>query len=191
MVHINNLKKYYFINEFNQNYLINLDKSISFIWRNKDKETSITTLIKLRDFCKKNQRFFYISNDIKLAKKINADGVYISSTNKNLNLKTNNFKKEFKILGSAHNLKEIKIKELQNIEEIFLSPLFKKKINPQLNIYKYLKLRKITKMRDVSLGGINEKNLRKLNLIKPFGFAGISYFEKKRPLEIRGLNKIN
>ena len=191
MVHINNLKKYYFINEFNQNYLINLDKSISFIWRNKDKETSITTLIKLRDFCKKNQRFFYISNDIKLAKKINANGVYISSTNNNLNLGAINFKKEFKILGSAHNLKEIKIKELQNIEEIFLSPLFKKKINPQLNIYKYLKLRKITKMRDVSLGGINEKNLRKLNLIKPFGFAGISYFEKKRPLEIRGLNKIN
>ena len=191
MVHINNFKKYYFINKFNQNHLINLNKSISFIWRNKDKESSITTLIKLRDFCKKNQRCFYVSNDIKLAKKINADGVYIPSTNKNLNFKANNFKKEFKILGSAHNLKEIKIKELQNIKEIFLSPLFKKKINPQLDIYKYLKLREITKMKDISLGGIDEKNVRKLNMIKPFGFAGISYFEKKRPLKIRGLNKIN
>ena len=181
MVHINNLNKYYFINEFNKNHLINLDKSISFIWRNKDKETSLSIIIKLRDFCKKNQRRFYISNDIKLAKKINADGVYIPSTNKNLNLKFYNFKREFKIIGSAHNLKEIKMKELQNIEEIFLSPLFKKKTNPQLNIYRYLKLREITKMRDVSLGGINEKNLRKLNMIKPFGFAGISYFEKKGP----------
>ena len=177
MMHIHKLKKYYFINELNQNHLISLNKNISFIWRNKDKETSIETLIELRDFCKKNQRCFYISNDIKLAKKLNADGVYISSSNKNLNLKTTNLKKKFRILGSAHNLKEIKIKELQKTEEIFLSPLFKKKTNQQLNIFRYLKLRATTKMNDISLGGINNKNLKKLNMIKPFGFAGISYFE--------------
>ena len=180
MMHINNLKKYYFINEFNYTNLINLNKNISFIWRNKDKETSIKTLIELRNFCKKNQRCFYISNDVNLARKLNADGVYISSTNKNLNLRTINLKKKFKILGSAHNLKEIKIKELQNIKEIFLSPLFKKKINQQLNVYRYLKLRETTKMKDISLGGINTQNLKKLKIIKPFGFAGISYFEEKK-----------
>ena len=157
--------------------MINLSKNISFIWRNKDKETSIKTLIELRNFCKKNQRCFYISNDIRLARKLDADGVYISSTNKNLNLKSTNLKIKFKILGSAHNLREIKIKELQNTEEVFLSPLFKKKTNQQLDIFKYLKLREITKMKDISLGGINNKNLKKLNMIKPFGFAGISYFE--------------
>ena len=108
---------------------------------------------------------------------MNADGVYISSSNKNLNLKTSNLKKKFRILGSAHNLREIKIKEIQNTDEIFLSPLFKKKTNQQLNIYRYLKLRDTTKMNDISLGGINNKNLKKLNMIKPFGFAGISYFE--------------
>ena len=177
MMHIHKLKKYYFINELNQNHLISLNKNISFIWRNKDKETPINTLIKLRDFCKKNQRSFYISNNVKLAERINANGVYISSTNRNLILKTNKFKKKFKILGSAHNLNEIKIKELQKIEEIFLSPLFKEKTNQQLNIYRYLKLRKITKMKDISLGGINKRNIKKLNMIKPFGFAGITYFE--------------
>ena len=177
MMHIHKLKKYYFINELNQNHLISLNKNISFIWRNKDKETSINTLIELRDFCKKNQRRFYISNDIKLARKLNADGVYISSTNKNLILKTTNLKKKFRILGSAHNLKEIKIKEIQNTDEIFLSPLFKKKTNQQLNIYRYLKLRDTTKMNDISLGGITNKNLKNLNMIKPYGFGGISYFE--------------
>ena len=135
MMHINNLKKYYFINEFNQNHLINLNKNISFIWRNKDKETPIETLIKLRDFCKKNQRRFYISNDINLAKKLNADGLYISSTNRNLTFKSISYKKKFKILGSAHNFKEIKVKELQNVSEIFLSPLFKDKKNQRLDIY--------------------------------------------------------
>ena len=177
MMHIHKLKKYYFINEFNHTHLINLNKNISFIWRNKDKETPINTLIKLRNFCKKNQRSFYISNNVKLAEKIKANGVYISSTNRSLNLRINKFKKKFKVLGSAHNLNEIRIKELQNIEEIFLSPLFKEKTNKQLNIYKYLKLKGTTKMRDISLGGINNQNIKKLNMIKPFGFAGISYFE--------------
>jgi len=176
-MHIKNLKKYYFINKFDNTHLINLNKNISFIWRNKDKETHLKTLTKLRDFCKENHRKFYISNDIKLAIKIKADGVYIPSTNKNLNFKSIKFKKEFKILGSAHNFKEIKIKELQEVDEIFLSPLFKSKKNPQLNIYKYLNLRKVTFMKDVSLGGINNKNIKKLGLIKPSGFAGISFFE--------------
>ncbi len=92
-------------------------------------------------------------------------------------LKSNLLKTKFKILGSAHNLKEIKIKELQNVDEIFLSPLFKEKTNKQLDIYRYFNLRKTTKMKDISLGGINEKNIKKLKLIRPFGFAGISYFE--------------
>ena len=179
-MHIKNLKKYYFINRFEYSHLINLDKSISFIWRNKDKETSLKTLIKLRDFCKKYQRKFYISNDIKLANNVKADGVYISSSYKMFNLKFFSFKNKFRIIGSAHNLKEIKQKELQNIKEIFISPLFKDKTNKQLSIYQYLKLKKATYMKDISLGGINEKNIIKLKLIKPYGFAGISFFDKKK-----------
>ncbi len=168
---------YYFISEINYSRLKNLDKNISLIWRNKNKETPIKILIELRNFCNKNNRKLYINNNIKLANKIKADGLYISSYNKDLMLKSNLLKKKFKILGSAHNLKEIKIKELQNVDEIFLSPLFKEKTNKQLDIYKYFNLRKTTKMKDISLGGINEKNIKKLRLIRPFGFAGISYFE--------------
>ena len=168
---------YYFISEINYSRLKNLDKNISLIWRNKNKETPIKNLIELRNFCNKNNRKLYINNNIKLANKIKADGLYISSYNKDLMLKSYLLKKKFKILGSAHNLKEIKIKELQNVDEIFLSPLFKEKTNKQLDIYKYFNLRKTTKMKDISLGGINEKNIKKLRLIRPFGFAGISYFE--------------
>tara|TARA_B100001057_G_scaffold490236_1_gene578088 strand:- start:94 stop:636 length:543 start_codon:yes stop_codon:yes gene_type:complete len=178
-MHIKNLKKYFFIDDFDHTHFINLDKNISFIWRNKDKETKLSTLIKIRDFCKKNRREFFISNNIKLALKLNVNGVYISSYNKNLNVKFNNFNKRFKIIGSAHNLKEIKTKELQKIDEVFLSPLFKDKNNKKLDIYKYLNLKKMTKLKDISLGGINNQNIKKLKLIKPFGFAAISYFKKK------------
>lgn len=177
MMHIKNFKKYYFINKFKKTHLINLDKNISFIWRNKDKEDHTQTLIELSKFCKENGRKFYISNDIKLAIKINANGVYISSTNKNLSYRLFKIKKKFRILGSAHNWKEIKIKELQNVDEIFLSPLFKRKKNPQLKIFKYLNLKKTTFMKDISLGGISNQNIKKLKLINPYGFAGISYFE--------------
>ena len=113
---------------------------------------------------------------MKLANKINANGLYISSYNKNL-LYGSASKKKFKILGSAHNLKEIKIKELQKVSEIFLSPLFKDKKNKQLNIYRYLNLKKTTVMKDISLGGINYKNIKRLILIKPYGIAGITFFE--------------
>ena len=176
-MHINNLKIYYFINEFNYSHLKNLNQNISFIWRNKDKETPLKTLIELRNFCKKNDRKLYIHNNFKLANKIKADGLYISSSNKDLILGSNKSKMKFKILGSAHNLKEIKIKEIQNVCEIFLSPLFKDKKNKQLDIYRYLNLRKKTRMKDISLGGINKKNIKRLKLINPAGFAGISFFE--------------
>ena len=51
-MHIKNLKKYYFINKFKVSHLINLNKNISFIWRNKGKETDFETLLKLRNFIK-------------------------------------------------------------------------------------------------------------------------------------------
>ncbi len=176
-MHIKNLKKYYFIDKFDYSHLINLDKNISFIWRNKDKETLFKTLVELRDFCKLNNRKFYVSDDFKLVNKINANGLYISSTNKNLAHKSACHPKKFKIIGSAHNLREIKIKELQNVDEIFLSPLFKDKGNRQLNIYRYLNLKNFTSMKDISLGGISYKNIKKLKLINPYGFAGISFFK--------------
>ena len=177
------LQIYYFINEFDYSHFINLDKNISFIWRNKNKETLLKTLIELRNFCNKNGRKLYINNDIYLAHKIGADGLYISSNNKDLILGSGKLKKNFKILGSAHNIKEIKIKEIQNVTEIFLSPLFKKKKNKKLDIFRYLNLKKATNMKDIALGGINEKNFKRLKLINPAGFAGITYFEKKRPLK--------
>ena len=131
----------------------------------------------MRDFCKKHQRKLYLRNDSKLAIKLDVDGLYISSTNKDFILRPITCKKKFEILGSAHNMKEIKIKKLQGVDKIFLSPIFKDKKNQRLYLYRYLNLKKSIFMKDVALGGINRENLKKLKFIKPYGFAGISYFE--------------
>ena len=68
-----------------------------------------------------------MSNNIKLAVKLNLDGAYIPSFNKNKQHLSFSYKKNFLIIGSAHNNDEIKIKELQGVKILFLSSIFKKK----------------------------------------------------------------
>ncbi len=131
---------------------------------------------KIKNYCKKKKIKFYLSNNIKLAIRLDLDGAYIPSFNKNIKHLSYSFKKKFKIVGSAHNLKEIKIKELQKVDEIFLSSLFKKNKN-YLGINKFRLLSKLTRKKVVVLGGISKKNLRKLKILNQSKFAGISYFE--------------
>ena len=135
----------------------------------------LKTLIELRNFCNKNGRKLYINNDIYLAHKIGADGLYISSNNKDLILGSGKLKKNFKILGSAHNIKEIRLKERQKASLIFISSIFKKNKN-YLDLYKFINLEKLTDINIIALGGINRSNLKKLSLTSCAGFAGISYF---------------
>ena len=104
------------------------------------------------------------------------DGAYIPSFNKDIKHLSFSFLKNFTIIGSAHNNKEIKIKELQGVNIIFLSSLFKKNKN-YLGINKFKLLSKLTSKKIIALGGISNKNLKKITLLKCFGFSGISYFE--------------
>jgi thiamine-phosphate pyrophosphorylase len=82
------------------------------------------------------------------------------------------------VAGSAHNIKEIKIKEKQNVNLIFLSPLFKTKEKNPLEIIKFNNLSNFTKKPIIALGGINTKNVKKLKMTNIFGFAGISHIKK-------------
>ena len=80
-------------------------------------------------------------------------------------------------MGSAHNIYEIKQKEKQGIEILFLSPLFKtKNYKNELGIIKFNFLSHLSKKKIIALGGINKKNIKKLKLTNIYGFSGISYF---------------
>ena len=171
------IKKYYFINKFDTNNIDKQDKQTIIIYRNYLAKTPDKTLIlKIKKYCKKKSIKFYLSNNVKLAIKLDLDGAYIPSFNKNFWHLAYSYKKKFKILGSAHNLKEIRTKEIQNVEKIFLSSLFKKNKN-FLGINKFRLLSKITKKDIVMLGGISNKNKKKLSLLNQCDFAGISFFE--------------
>ncbi|WP_023649198.1 thiamine phosphate synthase [Candidatus Pelagibacter ubique] len=170
------IRKYYFINKFDSN---NIDKqkiNTGIIYRNYDTKNNLSTIIKLKQYCKKKGYKFFLSNDIKLALHLNLDGAYIPSFNNQTNHLSFSFKKKFIIIGSAHNYKEIKIKEKQGVNIIFLSSIFKKNKN-YLGINKFKLFSKLTNKKIIALGGISNLNFKKLNLLNCFGFAGISHFE--------------
>ena len=171
------MKKYYFINKFDTNNIDKQDKQTIIIFRNYNiKKVDEMLIMKIRNYCKKKSNKFYLANNIKLAIKLNLDGVYIPSFNKNLSHLSYSIKKNFNIVGSAHNLKEIKTKESQKVSKIFLSSLFKKNKN-YLGINKFKLIKNLTKKNVVALGGISKRNIKKLFLIKNSEFAGISFFE--------------
>ena len=171
------MMKYYFINKFDTNTIDKQDKLTTIIYRNYSTKTLDEKLIiKIKKHCKKRSIKFYLSNNIRLAIKLDLDGVYIPAFNKSFKHLAYSFKKTFKIIGSAHNLKEIRTKENQKVQKIFLSSLFKKNKN-FLGINKFKLLSNLTKTEIVVLGGISKKNKKKLYLLKLSEFAGISYFE--------------
>jgi len=172
------LTKYYFIKEFDQSHLDKQDKKTIIIFRNYNKPIDEELILTIKNYCKKKGNKFFISNNIKLAIKLNLDGAYIPSFNKDKKHLSYSFKKNFILLGSAHNVFEIKIKEKQNISKIFLSPLFKTaKKKENLGMYKFMKLAKETKKDVVCLGGINKNNIKKIKLLKINNIASISMFQ--------------
>ena len=177
-------KKYYLFventREFNLN-LIKIKNKFNIIYRNLTTKEKIEDLKIYRRKCKKNGVNFFVANDTKLLSKINADGLYISAHNKNL--QTNTFsKKGFKIIGAAHNQKEIDLKIKQGCKVVIFSRLFETNYtykHGHLGVQRF----NITSLRSnvelVPLGGINAENLSKLNIVLSQSFACLSAIKKK------------
>tara|TARA_B100000787_G_scaffold167475_1_gene154322 strand:- start:6208 stop:6756 length:549 start_codon:yes stop_codon:yes gene_type:complete len=179
-MHKNNLNIFCFITNFDEDYIKNLDKNVNIIFRNYKDPLNINKLKKLKNFCKSINKKVFLANNIKLALSLKFDGVYIPSFNKKVNFLLNKNIYNFIVLGSAHNLREIKIKENQGVNLIFIAPIFKvTKSDKFLGQTRFNILTLLTNKKIIALGGFNSSNLNKLNLIRASGFAGISYFQKK------------
>ena len=178
-MHNKTLNKYYFIKKFNQSHIDKQDKKTIIIFRNYDQEINKKLILIIKNYCKKKGNKFLISNNIKLAIKLDLDGTYIPSFNTDKKHLSYSVKKNFIILGSAHNIFEMRTKQLQGVNAIFLSSIFKKNKNYLgMNRFKLLSL--LSNKPLIALGGISTNNLKKLNLTGCVGFAGISFFEQKK-----------
>jgi thiamine-phosphate pyrophosphorylase len=176
-MHINKFRKYYFINKFETNNIDRLDNQSIVIYRNYNSSIpDIELILKIKKYCKKKRIKFLLANNVRLAINLDLDGAYIPSFNKSTEHLAFSLKKKFIIIGSAHNIKEMRTKEMQNVRKIFLSSLFKKNKN-FLGINKFKLISNYTKKDIVILGGISKKNINQLRLINSIEFAGISFFE--------------
>ena len=175
-MHKNFLKKYYFIDKFEKSNIDKQDTKTTIIYRNYKKNYEISEIIFIKKYCKKKNLKFIISNNVKLAVNLNLDGAYLPSFNKNFEHLSYHFKKDFCLIGSAHNLQEIRIKEKQKVDKIFLSSIFKKNGN-YLGINKFNLISKLTSKEVIALGGISKENMKLINLTKSAGFSGISFFK--------------
>ena len=175
-------RKYYFIDKFDTNSIDKLDNQTTVIYRNylsKNQKDNENLLLKIKNYCHKKKIKFYLSNNIKLAIKLNLDGAYIPAFNNSFKHLSYSLTKNFEIIGSSHNIKEIRTKEIQGVKKIVLSSLFKKNKN-YLGINKFKLISKKTNKKIIALGGISIKNLKQLKLTQNLEFAGISYFEQKK-----------
>ena len=178
-MHNKTLNRYYFIKKFDQSHIDKQCKKTITILRNYDQVVNEKLILTIKNYCKKRGNKFLISNNIKLAIKLNLDGAYIPSFNKDKKHLSYSVRKKFIILGSAHNVYEMRTKELQGVNTIFLSSIFKKNKN-YLGINKFKSLSLLSKKSFIALGGISNNNLKKLALTNCHGFAGISFFEQKK-----------
>ena len=170
------LNKYYFINKFDQSHIDKQFKETTIIFRNYNQKIDKKLILQLKNYCKKKGNKFLLSNNIRLAINLDLDGVYIPSFSSDKRHLSYSFKKNFIILGSAHNIYEMRTKELQCVSAIFLSSIFKKNKN-YLGINKFKLLSFLSNKPIIALGGISNNNSKKLKLTNCLGFAGISFFE--------------
>ncbi len=177
-------KKYYLFientREFNLN-LIKIRKKFNIIYRNQTSNEKIEDIKTFRKDCKKNGVSFYVANNTNLLIKLKADGLYISAYNKKLLL--NKFAlKGFNIIGAAHNQREVDLKIKQGCKEIIYSRLFETNYSFKkgcLGIQRFNIISLRSKVGLVPLGGINHRNLSKLNTVISESFACLSAVKKK------------
>ena len=176
--------KYFFIIKNTKD--INLDNikfsdKFNIIYRNQNIPENINKISIFRKNCKKKKIDFYVSNNTKLAKIVKADGIYVSSYNKDLRI--GYLKKlNFKIIGSAHNIKEIQTKAKQGCSDIIFSRLFKTSYANKKGFMGIIRfnLFKLSRRENlIPLGGIRLTNLNKLNIVRCSSIALSSEVKKK------------
>ncbi len=164
---------------------IKITGKYNLVYRNENIPDKIEELLAFRKVCKSKKIDFYVSNHVKLAKLLKADGIYLSSHNKDLSL-INIKKTNMKMIGSAHNIKEINIKKLQGCSDIIFSRLFKTSYPNKkgfLGVVRFNLLKISIKENLVPLGGIRIFNLNKTKLVMCNSIA-ISSEIKKKPAKI-------
>ena len=169
-----------------------VNKKISFFQlrlKNTRLEKKILIGKKVKKICKKFKVKLIINDDPYLTKKINADGCHLGQSDMNIH-KARNIIKD-KIIGiTCHNSIKLAKTAVRNKADYIAFGAFNdsktKKTRFQANINILHLIKKITKIPVVAIGGINQKNYKKL-LLNKANFLAISGYiwnnKKYKPTE--------
>ena len=167
-------------------------KKVSFYKLRLKKESLKKKLIigkKIRKVCKKFKVKFLVNDDVLIAKRLNADGCHLGQ-------KDMDVVKARKLIGNkiigvtCHNsIKLVKVAEKNKADYIALGAFHHsktKKIKFKAHTDLIRKVKKITKIPVVAIGGINSDNYKKL-LLNKANFLAISGYiwknKKNKPIE--------
>ena len=175
-------EKWFFLKDLenkNLEILKKIDSRIGVIFLNKDYSSSIISLKEksLFEFCRYNNIKFLIKGSFEMALRLKANGVFIPINF----LKKKQKNKKLISATIVHNRVEIIMCNSKKVDLVFLSPVFftktHKKTSP-LNPLKFLNLCKLIRSNVYALGGVNEKNFKRLKYKHLSGLGGISYFKE-------------
>ena len=133
---------------------------------------------KLKKICKRFNIKFLINDDVFLAKKLNADGCHLGQKDMNI-LKARRLIGK-KIIGiTCHNSIKLAKNAVKNKADYIALGAFNysktKKVKYKASINLLKKVRRITKLPIVAIGGINSNNYKKL-LLNKANFLAISNY---------------
>ena len=141
---------------------------------------------KIKKLCKAKKVKFIVNDDPYLASKVNADGCHLGQKDMNV-IEAKKILKD-KIIGvTCHNsIKLAKKASLTGANYIALGAFFKtktKKVIFKTNINTLIKIKKSVNLPVVAIGGINEKNYKKLLLNKADFLAISGYIWNNKKLK--------
>ena len=167
-------------------------KKVSFFQLRLKKETLKKKIIigeKIREICKKFNVKFLVNDDALIAKRLNADGCHLGQ--KDMNVLEARKLIGNKIIGvTCHNSMKLTKIAIKNKADYIALGAFNysktKKIKYKASTDLLKKVKKITKIPVVAIGGINSDNYKKL-LLNKANFLAISGYiwnnEKLKPIE--------
>ncbi len=154
--------------------------------KNESFDKKIQISKRILKVCRKNNVKFIINDDPNCALKVNADGCHLGQKDMNINEARKILKK--KIIGiTCHNSTELAKKAAsKGANYIALGAFYKtntKKRTHKADLKTLEKIKKLVKLPVVAIGGINEKNYKKLLLNKADFLAISSYIWNNKKLK--------
>ena len=167
-------KIYFFIDKIDEINLDQVKKTGAILIFRTSKNISRKSLKKFASNCKSKRIDLFVANSIKLLSLLKTNRLYISAWNKKHYKNLRKFNSKIEIVGSAHNVKEIKEKIDQGCSQIFLSRIFETKYRLKKGFLGVTRFNLMTRRfitNFIALGGINIKNFNQIKSLNIIGFA--------------------